>query len=100
MEMYHESLIDVKSQNCFMHDFVAQIPELQRYDSIYSPYSDCGIFGHYFFGDPKFDQHMSYAGGIAGKIFSEYLDDIEVTRAKYKLYNELLSVQSASDTMQ
>lgn len=43
---------------------------------------------------------MSYVGAISGKIFSEYLDDIEVTRAKYKLYAELLSVESASDTMQ
>lgn len=31
---------------------------------------------------------------------SEYLTDTEVTRAKYKLYTELLSVQSVSDTMQ
>jgi hypothetical protein len=35
---------------------------------------------------------MSYVGGIVGPILSEYLDDVEVTRAKYKLYNELLSV--------
>ena len=31
---------------------------------------------------------------------SEYLTDLEVTRAKYKLYHELLSVQSVSDAMQ
>jgi hypothetical protein len=43
---------------------------------------------------------MSYVGGIVGKIFSEYLTDTEVTRAKYKLYTELCSVQSVSDSMQ
>ena len=43
---------------------------------------------------------MGYVGGIIGEVMSEYLTDAEVTRAKYKLYNELLSVQSASDTMQ
>ena len=43
---------------------------------------------------------MSYIGAVTGKILSEYLDDVEVTRAKYKLYSELLSVESASDTMQ
>ena len=42
---------------------------------------------------------MSYIGGIAGVSLSEYLTDIEVTRAKNKLYSELLSVQSASDMM-
>ena len=43
---------------------------------------------------------MSYTGAIIGQIFSEYLTDAEVTRAKNKLYHELLSVQSASDVMQ
>ena len=75
-----------------MHDFVKNIPDLQRYDAIYSPYSDCGIFGHYFYGDPRFTQNMSYIGGIVGEVMSEYLTEVEVTRAKYKLYNELLSV--------
>ena len=80
-----------------MHDFVKNIDDLQRYDSIYSPYSDCGIFGHFFFGDPKFNDHMCYIGAKMGEIYSEYLTDQEVTRGKYKLYNELLSVQTASD---
>lgn len=43
---------------------------------------------------------MSYLGGVIGEVMSEYLTDAEVTRAKYKLYNELLGVQSASDIMQ
>ena len=83
-----------------MHDLCKEIPDLQRYDSIYSPYTDCGIFGHYFFGNPQFTQHMSYVGGIVGEILAEYITDVEVTRAKYKLYNELMQVESASDVMQ
>ncbi len=43
---------------------------------------------------------MSYVGGIIGEIMSQYLTDLEVTRAKNKLYNELLSVYSISDCMQ
>ena len=43
---------------------------------------------------------MSYLGGIIGEVLAEYLTDVEVTRAKYKLYNELLQVESASDVMQ
>jgi hypothetical protein len=83
-----------------LHEFLRAIPDLARYDAIYSPYSDCGIFGHYFFGDPNYTMHMSYIGGIIGEMMSEYLTDIEVSRAKNKLYNELLMVQSVSDSMQ
>ena len=76
------------------------IPDLERYDAIFSPYSDCGIFGHYFFGDARYAQSMAYLGGIIGQIMSEYLTDLEVTRAKNKMYNELLAIQAASDQMQ
>ena len=93
-------MVDVNKQYNVMHDYLKEIPELQRYDAIYSPYTDCGIFGHYFFGDPKYTKHMSYIGGIVGESMANYLTDIEVTRAKNKLYSELLSVQSASDVMQ
>jgi hypothetical protein len=78
---------------------VKEIPDLNKYDAIYSPYSDCGIFGHYFFGEPSYDEQMLHIGTSIGSILSEYLTDFEVTRAKYKLYNELLSIESASDTM-
>ena len=41
----------------------------------------------------------SFIGAKIGEIYSEYLTDEEVTRAKYKNYSELLSVQAASDQM-
>ena len=99
-DMYFEQMQDLEGQSNQMHELVKSIPDLQRYDAIYSPYSDCGIFGHYFFGDPRFSNQMSFVGGIIGEVMSEYLSEVEVTRAKYKLYSELLSVQSASDIMQ
>ena len=51
-------------------------------------------------GDPRFNDHMTYIGSKIGEIYSEYLTEQEVTRAKYKIYNELLQVQAASDQMQ
>ena len=89
--------MDLPIQSNLTHEFMRAIPELDRYDSIFSPYSDCGIFGHYFFGSSRFAQHMAYIGANIGEIMSEYLTDLEVTRAKNKMYNELLSIQSASD---
>jgi mitochondrial-processing peptidase subunit beta len=47
-ESYFETMIDVETQNNTMHECLKHIPDLARYDAIYSPYSDCGIFGHYF----------------------------------------------------
>ena len=35
---------------------------------------------------------MSYVGGVIGEVLSHYLTDLEVTRAKNRLYHELLSV--------
>mmetsp|Transcript_1446 Transcript_1446/g.2530 ORF Transcript_1446/g.2530 Transcript_1446/m.2530 type:complete len:90 (+) Transcript_1446:803-1072(+) len=53
MELLSESLFDTKKQFNTLHNYLLKIPDLQRYDSIYSPYSDCGIFGHFFFGSPQ-----------------------------------------------
>ena len=100
MELKAELFEDVMHQPNYMHTLLQEVPNLERYDCIFSPYTDCGIFGHYFFGDPSYLEHMSYIGSIIGEVMSEYLTDVEVTRSKYRLYNELLSVQSASDTMQ
>jgi hypothetical protein len=100
MDHYLEQMSDLKMQCNQMQEYLKVIPELQRYDAVFSPYSDCGIFGHYFHGDPRYTQSMSYLGGKVGEIMGEYLTDREVTRAKYRLYSELLSVQTASDTMQ
>mmetsp|Transcript_42296 Transcript_42296/g.64860 ORF Transcript_42296/g.64860 Transcript_42296/m.64860 type:complete len:284 (-) Transcript_42296:268-1119(-) len=99
-DLLHESLNDVMGQHNMMHDFVKRVPDLERYDCIYSPYSDSAIFGHYFAGSPAFTEEMSYIGGIIGSVFANYLSDSDVTRAKYKLYHELLGVQAASDIMQ
>lgn len=100
LELKAELFEDVMHQPNLMHTLAQEIPGLERYDAIYSPYTDCGVFGHYFFGDPRYAEHMSYTGATIGEVMSGYLTDVEVTRAKYRLYHELLSVQSASDAMQ
>jgi len=37
-----------------MHALLAETPDILRHDCIYSPYSDCGIFGHYLFGNDPY----------------------------------------------
>ena len=53
--LYAEALQDLHYQQNLMHDFCIQIPDLEQYDAIFSPYSDCGIFGHYFNGNPLYN---------------------------------------------
>jgi len=33
---------------------MAESPDILRHDCIFSPYLDCGIFGHYLFGNEAF----------------------------------------------
>ena len=83
-----------------MHAMIGDLPDVTRHECIYSPYSDCGIFGHYFFGNEVFTRQMNYCGVALPTIYSHYVNDVEVIRARNKLYNELMSIESATDVMQ
>jgi hypothetical protein len=49
-----EHLNDVKKQYNSMHALLGDLVDVTRADSLYFPYSDCGIFGNYFFGNEVF----------------------------------------------
>ncbi|TNV80358.1 hypothetical protein FGO68_gene11189 [Halteria grandinella] len=93
-------LNDVKKQYNSMHAMVGDLPDVTRHECIYSPYSDCGIFGHYFFGNEVFTRQMNYCGVGLPTIYAHYLNEVEVIRARNKLYNELQGIQNCTDTMQ
>ena len=95
-----EHLNDVKKQYNSMHAMVGDLPDVTRHECIYSPYSDCGIFGHYFFGNEVFTRQMNYCGVALPTIYSHYLNDVEVVRARNKLYNELMAIESCTDVLQ
>ena len=40
-----EHLNDVKKQYNSLHAMIGDLPDVTRHECIYSPYSDCGIFG-------------------------------------------------------
>ena len=42
---------------------------------------------------------MNYCGVCLPTIYSHYLNDVEVIRGKNKLFNELISIESASDAL-
>lgn len=49
-----EHLNDVKKQYNSMHAMLGDLVDVTRHECIYSPYSDTGLFGHYFFGNEVF----------------------------------------------
>lgn len=49
-----EHLNDVKKQYNSMHVLLGELVDVTKSECIYSPYDDCGIFGHYFFGNEVF----------------------------------------------
>jgi hypothetical protein len=83
-----------------MHAMIGDLPDVTRHECIYSPYSDCGIFGHYFFGNEVFTRQMNYCGVGLPTIYAHFLNDVEVVRGRNKLYNELMGIQSCTDILQ
>jgi hypothetical protein len=55
--------------------------EIERHDCIFSPYSDCGIFGHYFLGNEQFAREMNYCGLCLPMVYAEHINEVEVYRA-------------------
>lgn len=85
-----EHLNDVKKQYNSMHALLGDLPDVTMANSHYFAYSDCGIFGNYFFGNEVFTRQMNYCGVCLPTIYSHYLSDVEVVRGRMALYNSLL----------
>lgn len=100
IEQNAEHLNDVLKQYNSMHAMLGDLPDVTKHECIYSPYSDTGIFGHYFFGNEVFTRHMNYCGMALNTIYGHYMNDVEVYRARNKLYHELMQIQTVSDVLQ
>lgn len=85
-----EHLNDVKKQYNSMQVLLGDLVDVTRQDSLYYAYSDCGLFGNYFFGNEVFTRQMNYCGVCLPTIYSHYLSDVEVYRGRNNLYNKLM----------
>jgi predicted Zn-dependent peptidase len=84
-------LNDVKKQYNSMHVLLGDLVDVTRADCQYLAYSDCGVFGNYFFGNEVFTRQMNYCGVCLPTIYSHYLNDVEVFRGRNMLYNKLMA---------
>ena len=75
---------------------LGDLPDVTRANSHYFAYSDCGIFGNYFFGNEIFTRQMNYCGVCLPTIYGHYINDVEVIRGRNHLYNTLLNKETPS----
>ena len=90
-------LNDVKKQYNSMHAMLGDLPDVTLAESLYYAYTDCGIFGNYFFGNEVFTRQMNYCGVCLPTIYAHFLNDVEVYRGRNRLYNKLMARESPSD---
>ena len=100
IDRHAEHLNDSGKQYNAVHVLLGNLVDVTRQECLFSPYSDCGIFGNWFFGNEVFTRQMNYCGVALPTIYGHYINDVEVVRARNTLYNELMGIQSASDVMQ
>lgn len=89
-------LNDVHKQYNSMHSLLGDLPDVTRANSHYFAYSDCGIFGNYFFGNEIFTRNMNYCGVCLPTVYGHYINDVEVIRGRNHLYNTLLNTETAA----
>lgn len=100
INQHSSHLNDVGKQYNAMHSLLGDLVDVTRAECLYSPYSDCGIFGNWFFGNEIFTRQMNWCGAAVPSHYGEYVTEAEVVRARNVLWAELMSIQSATDVMQ
>lgn len=94
------NLNHVQKQYRMFETWLGQLPDVQKGVGIYSPYRDCGLFGSFFYGSEVFTRQMTYSGIFIPSAYGTFVNQVEVYRARAKLYHELLSIQTPSDVLQ
>jgi len=54
INQHSSHLNDSSKQYNAMHSLLGDLPDVTRAECLYSPYSDCGIFGNWLFGNEIF----------------------------------------------
>lgn len=91
IDKHAEHLNDVKKQYNNMHTMLGDLVDVTMGDAEYFAYSDCGVWGNYFFGNEVFTRQMNYCGVIIPTQWSHFLSDVEVYRGRASLFNKLMN---------
>lgn len=66
-------LNDPGKQYSTLQGYCGMCPDVQRAQSIFSPYKDCGLFGTYLYGNEVFARAMTYTGIFVPASFGTYV---------------------------
>jgi len=83
-----------------IHTHLGSLPDITIHKAIYAPYSDTGLFGSYFHGNEVHAFQMYFMSQLIVSEYASYLNQVEVFRARNKLYNELLQLETGNDITQ
>ena len=79
------------------HVLLGDLVDVTKQDCHYFAYSDCGIFGNYFFGNEVFTRQMNYCGVNLPTFYSDYVNEVEVIRARNAMWNGLMKQTSPQE---
>jgi processing peptidase subunit beta len=93
-----EHLNDTQKQYNATQGVLGELPDVTRQTCIYNAYSDCGLWGSYFFGNEVFVRQMNWVGCAVPTNYGDYVNEVEVVRARNAYWNELMHEQSPMAT--
>lgn len=77
-----------------MHSLLGELVDVTLADCEYLAYSDCGLWGNYFFGNEVFSRSMNYCGITVPTTWSEWCTEVEVVRGRNSLWTQLMKNES------
>lgn len=78
-----------------MHSLLADLVDVTVADCEYKAYSDCGLWGNYFFGNEVFTRSMNYSGIHVPVTWGEMVQEVEVVRGRNSLWTSLMENESS-----
>ena len=86
-----EHLNDTQKQYNATQAVLGELVDVTQQKCRYYAYSDCGIWGSYLFGNEVFVRQMNWVGMAAPTFYSDFVNEVEVIRARNAYWNELMA---------
>ncbi|KAL4433526.1 hypothetical protein ABPG74_002923 [Tetrahymena malaccensis] len=85
--------------NSFQKELIT-FPNIQVQKGVYTPYADTALYGNYYFGNKNCLKEAYHFQQNCWEALLENLNDIQIERAKKKLYIELFNHETGNDISQ
>lgn len=97
IEKHAEHLNDTQKQYNATQAVLGELPDVTRQTCNYFAYSDCGLWGQYIFGNEIFVRQMNWVGIAAPSFYSDFVNEVEVVRARNMMWNNLMADSSPAE---